>query len=325
MTKKRKKVLLKQVKRFMPPLELLAAIGLVICCYGVMNGAKTVMAAIQVDTPVFIADASTPAPLRKILNIIPEDGENMALPVRQNTDVVFHGSRDTKEIALTFDADMTPWMLQQLQQGATPSLYDKRITDYLTATNTKATLFLTGLWIEAYHDDTVKLAANPLFELANHSYSHPSFDGFCYGLPQMGPDQNVQEVMKTQQLLFDITKKQNTLFRFPGGCYSKANLAQINSEKLKAIQWDDAGEDGFTTNTAMIENNVITHVQNGSIIVLHMNGSPTAPVTADALPAIVTRLKEEGYQFVTVSELMNQQSQPAKISLSSFLVLQNNF
>ncbi len=43
---------------------------------------------------------------------------------------------------------------------------------------------------------------------------------------------------------------------------------------------------------------------NGSIILLHMNGTPTAPKTAEALPMIISTLKARGYEFVKVSELL---------------------
>jgi peptidoglycan/xylan/chitin deacetylase (PgdA/CDA1 family) len=53
-----------------------------------------------------------------------------------------------------------------------------------------------------------------------------------------------------------------------------------------------------------------------------MNGAPNDPVTADALPAIVTRLKEEGYTFVTVSELIHPQSNTIKLSLNQLISMQ---
>jgi peptidoglycan-N-acetylglucosamine deacetylase len=221
--------------------------------------------------------------------------------------VIFHGSRDEKEIALTFDADMTPGMKKLLDDNVVPSFYDKRITDYLTKTHTKATLFLSGMWIEQYPDETKALAENPLFELANHSYSHPSFAGDCYGLEKIPDSENQDQMERTQGLLAHETKKQNTLFRFPGGCYSPADLESAKESGLAVIQWDVAGEDGFNNDPSAIVQNVVPNVRNGSIIVLHMSGGPNAPKTMDALPQIVERLKEKGYDFVTVSDLFDPQ------------------
>lgn len=220
--------------------------------------------------------------------------------------VIFHGDRMKKEIALTFDADMTPSMKSLVEQGKVASYYDKRIIDTLNSTQTKATLFLSGMWIEMYKNETKELAENSLFELASHSYSHPSFHGTCYGLSQITDNQDQEEIQKTQDLLQEVTGVTNTLFRFPGGCYDQSDITTLYKNNLTAIQWDVAGLDGFNENVESIENNILHRIQNGSIIVLHMHGGPNAPKTADALPVIIASLKEKGYQFVTVSELLEK-------------------
>ena len=106
------------------------------------------------------------------------DGENF-VPVTalQHKEVIIHGSRETNKIALTFDADMTPGMKNLLDSGEVASYYNKGVIDVLTQTQTKATLFLAGMWIETYPEVTKELARSSLFELTSHSYSHPGFDG----------------------------------------------------------------------------------------------------------------------------------------------------
>ena len=219
--------------------------------------------------------------------------------------IVFHGPQDQKQVALTFDADMTPQMKLDLDSGSVVSYYDQALIQTLKDTETKATLFLSGMWIEAYWKEAANLATNPLFELANHSYSHPSFDGFCYGLKPSTDEENVEEIKNTQLLLKRITGLDNKLFRFPGGCYSEADLDIVKKAGATAIQWDAAGQDGFNQNRELIENNVIDSVKNGSIIVLHMNGAPNEIETANALPRIISVLRNKGFKFVTVSELLN--------------------
>ena len=225
-----------------------------------------------------------------------------------STAVVFHGSPEKKEIALTFDADMTPGMKNLLDSGTVTSYYDKNVIDVLNSTQTKATLFLAGMWIEVYPEYEKELAANPLFELASHSYSHPSFSGDCYGLGEIPDNENDEQFEKTQVLLEKVTGKKNTLFRFPGGCYAQTDLESAKKAGVRVIQWDVAGRDGFNEDTSSIENNVIPFVKNGSIIVLHMSGYPNAPKTAEALPKIISVLKEKGYRFVTISELLTASS-----------------
>lgn len=222
----------------------------------------------------------------------------------QNQKIVFKGPNTQKKVALTFDADMTSQMKIDLNSGHIASYYDKELINTLRVTGTKATLFLSGMWIESYADVARSLARNNLFELANHTYSHPAFEGQCYGLTHVRDSQKIAELQKTQKLLKDITGFDNKLFRFPGGCYSKIDLNTVKKTGQVAIQWDVAGRDGFNSDVANIVTNVVDNVKNGSIIVLHMNGYPNEPATAKALPLIISTLREKGYEFVTVSELL---------------------
>lgn len=221
--------------------------------------------------------------------------------------IVFNGPRDKRRIALTFDADMTPQMKYDLETGAVASYFDWELINTLNETGTKSTLFLSGMWIESYLDEARELAKNPLFELANHSYSHPGFEGSCFGLNPVDPAEKLNELTKTQLLLKYLTGADNKLFRFPGGCYSPDDLKLLKYNNLIAIQWDTSGQDGFNNNAASVISNVLNNVRNGSIVVLHMNGYPNEPVTAKALPFIIAALRQQGYEFVTVSELLTDE------------------
>lgn len=219
--------------------------------------------------------------------------------------VVFHGARDTKKIALTFDAEMTGGMKAALISGRQKSSYDKRIIDILTTTNTKATLFLTGMWIELYPDVTRQLSQNSLFELGSHSYTDSSYAGYCYGLKQLKNTLKIEDIGATEKLLREHAEIDNRLFRFPGGCYTPDDVKLVNEADDIVIHWDVVAADGFNSNVKQIIQNVLDNVQNGSIIVMHMNGAPTAPKTAEALPTIISTLKSRGYEFVKVNELLN--------------------
>ncbi len=228
----------------------------------------------------------------------------------QSSQVIFHGPRDKNKIALTFDAEMTDGMKANLLAGRVQSSYDKRIVDILNQTQTKATFFLTGMWIELYPTETRALSDNPLFELGSHSYSDTSYHGFCYGLRQIPSTLAIEEIGATEKLLREHAGIDNRLFRFPGGCYTPADVALVNRADDIVVHWDVVGADGFNINTHQIEKNVIDNVQNGSIIILHLNGAPTAPKTADSLQVIISTLKGKGYEFVKVSELLGMPPEP---------------
>jgi len=226
--------------------------------------------------------------------------------VGSNT-IVWHGPRDKKEVALTFDADITPIMVDWLHSGQVATYDDTRITDYLIQHQIKATFFMTGLWIELYPKETQTLAASNLFEFEDHSYSHPSMAGYCFDQPQIPQSQYPFEIEKTQQLIEQYTHQTPKYFRFPGGCYDQADLDLVKKEGLTTVHWDAVADDGFNDNESEIINNVLSETQSGSIIVMHM-GSPDSnvPQTANALPTIITTLQKEGYTFVTVNDLLTQ-------------------
>lgn len=231
--------------------------------------------------------------------------DNRALEgATSSSNVIFHGPRDKKRIALTFDAEMTDGMKADLVSGKVKSSYDKRIIDILDQTKTKATLFLTGLWIETYPDITKELSKDPLFELGSHSYTDSSYYGFCYGLKQLDNTLKIEEIGATEKLLREHAGIDNKLFRFPGGCYTPADVKLVNQANDTVVHWDVSGSDGFNTSSPQIVHNVIDNVQNGSIIILHLNGPPNAPQTAEALPEIISKLKAKGFDFVKVSELL---------------------
>lgn len=230
--------------------------------------------------------------------------DNRSLEGTPAANVIFHGPRDKKQIALTFDAEMTDGMKADLVSGKVKSSYDKKIIDILNKTNTKATFFLTGLWIEIYPDVTKQLSQNPLFELGSHSYTDSSYYGFCYGLKQLPNTVKIEEIGATEKLLREDAGIDNKLFRFPGGCYTPADVKLVNEANDTVVHWDVSAADGFNTSSNQIVKNVLGNTQNGSIIIMHLNGPPNAPKTAEALPSVIADLKKRGFEFVKVSELL---------------------
>src|SRR2546428_4936762 len=87
-----------------------------------------------------------------------------------------HGPRTRRWIALTFDADMYPWMYAERDRV---SLVDPRIVDLLEKTHTAATIFLNGLFVEAFPALVKRLARDPTIELANHSWDHAGWTTDC--------------------------------------------------------------------------------------------------------------------------------------------------
>jgi peptidoglycan-N-acetylglucosamine deacetylase len=215
-----------------------------------------------------------------------------------------HAVTTQKLVALTFDADMTLKMRNELKSGKVASWYNANVIAVLQRENVPATLFLTGLWIEAYPEITKQLSQNALFELGNHSYSHGGFRLPCYGLPTVKKSDEGAEVERTDALLQKYAVTYKKYFRFPGLCFDADDVKRVEAEDYTVINGDVEGGDGFEKYPAPIVANVVSHVRPGSIVVLHMHGGPNAPETAIALPDIIKKLRGEGYSFVKVSDLL---------------------
>jgi peptidoglycan/xylan/chitin deacetylase (PgdA/CDA1 family) len=157
--------------------------------------------------------------------------------------------------------------------------------------------------MQAHPTQTQALAANPLFELGNHSWSHPDF-------ASISPEDMSAEILRTQEVLVTVTGQQPTLFRFPFDTYTDEAVAIIGQHGLRAIQGDVVtGDADPRLSTRDLINAVTTQAQNGSIVILHMNGRGWH--TAEALPTVIQRLRDQGYTLVTVSQLLELAPPPA--------------
>jgi peptidoglycan-N-acetylglucosamine deacetylase len=228
-----------------------------------------------------------------------------APPLPRPRGMVFHGARGSGLVALTFDADMTHGMWRSLDAGRIRSSYDHRIIATLDATRTPATIFATGLWIKRYPDVTKRLAADPLLEFGNHSYEHSAFAAPCYGLPVLARDRRTADVRHTAALLDRRVPGHTPYFRFPGGCHDKAAVRAVQAAGVTPVQWDVISGDAFGHDPHAITRTVLREAKGGSIVVMHLNGAPTAPETHAALPGIITGLRARGLRFVKVSELLS--------------------
>jgi peptidoglycan/xylan/chitin deacetylase (PgdA/CDA1 family) len=217
--------------------------------------------------------------------------------------------RGVKLVALTFDL---------CEQPHEVSGYQGEIVDYLRKHKIRATFFAGGKWMLTHRDRAQQLMADPLFEIGNHTWEHRNLR-LLTGLPlakeilsaQTAYEQ-VREDLETKQCLSrdgrpatEGVPTRPTLFRFPFGACNAEALNAVGEMGLKAIQWDVSSGDPWTgQNPELMARTVQTAVKPGSIILFHANGRGWH--TPSALPSIVQALKEKGYGFVTVSELLER-------------------
>lgn len=219
------------------------------------------------------------------------------------------GSTGAKTVALTFDADMTA---DQGPRAARGERFDNpALIDTLRTLKVPSTVFMTGRWAEEYPAQAKAIGTDPLFEVANHSYSHYAFSSPCYGLPAIGAEDMTADVRRAFAAI-ERAGARNVVpyFRFPGGCYDDDALRAVARAEVTAVQWDVVSGDAFATDADAVADQVVDQVRPGSLVVLHCTRS-AAPVTEEAVRRIVPELRRRGYRFVKVSDLMRQ-SAPAR-------------
>jgi len=201
---------------------------------------------------------------------------------------LFHGPRQEKKIALSFDAC----------PSSTRGGYDARIPRILIDSGVPATFFLSGKWITRHRRAALELASVPAFELGNHSYSHPH----C---PALSDDSIRNEVQRTETLLSGITHTSAHLFRPPFVETDQRVDSIVHSLGLTTAMFDLAsGDPDSTISEERLLRSVVSQTRNGSIIVMHVNGRGWH--TAEILPEVIRILRKKGFTFVKVSEFLKK-------------------
>jgi peptidoglycan/xylan/chitin deacetylase (PgdA/CDA1 family) len=214
---------------------------------------------------------------------------------------------DRKVVALTFDL---------CEAAREISGYDAGIVNYLRAQRVKATFFAGGKWLHSHPEKAMQLMADPLFEIGNHSWDHPHFRHLT---AKAMKDQILQTQAQYEVLWEELARRARAqgidpgemekitrvphAFRFPYGTCSPEALGIVARLGLVAIQWDIVTGDPDRHQSAQrIAAVILNRIEPGAIIICHANGRGWW--TADALPLFVPKLKALGYEFVTISELL---------------------
>lgn len=153
------------------------------------------------------------------------------------------------------------------------------------------TFFIGGSWAKRF-PHVLKDIANHKHELANHSYSHPHPNS-------ISKTKNQEEILKTQELIQDITDVKTTLYAPPYGEFNETVLIAAGELGYQTIMWSIDTIDWKRPHSEVIKKRVLNKLHNGAIILMH----PTEP-TAKALPDLIRKIHERGYSIVTVSELL---------------------
>jgi len=229
----------------------------------------------------------------------------VATPVKARA--IRNGPRNVNAVAITLDADYSPSAQAHVASGTYRKQVNQAAIDVLTSTNTAATIFATGMWATTYGKDLAKLAANPNFELGNHTWNHDAWTKTCYGLPYVGSDQVKREsLQQTNQAITRVTGKPVSFVRMPGLCQNHSDVKLMATEGLQLVNTDVSTTDAFATNPSAVAQAMLKQVKPGSILLMHLNGPPNAPVTAGILKVLIPGLKAKGLTPVTLTTLLKK-------------------
>lgn len=239
--------------------------------------------------PVGSAPATrTPVPKQDASVVLSPPADPARLPLQKSYDLTAYEGKAinsaphrTRRIALTFDDGPT---------GNTEA-----ILRVLSEHKAKATFFFVGgrmVGAEGRVLDVVSQGS----EVANHTWSHVSLSGM--------PAAEVEaQIRYTQEEILRTTGVQNKFVRPKAGKFDDTAMLVIRRMGLIMVGWDAYGHDTFNDGktTAQIESFAVRQTHGGSILLLH----EANPSTVRALPAILTRLEREGYQCVTLGDLLS--------------------
>jgi peptidoglycan/xylan/chitin deacetylase (PgdA/CDA1 family) len=197
-----------------------------------------------------------------------------------------NGSPREKKIALTFD-------------DGPDDKYTPQILDVLHRYHVPATFFVVGYRSQG-HPAIIKRIVKEGHALGNHSYNHAN--------PAMLTEAQFQKQIETTQLILrQIIGFEPRLIRTPYGALNEAQLHWAAAHGFVIVNWDIDSQDWKQLSSAQVLGNILSHTHKGAIVLQHSAGGQRQDLsgTVKALPALIEQLKMQGYELVTVPELLH--------------------
>ena len=196
---------------------------------------------------------------------------------------IYSVETEEKKIAISFDC---AWGVD----------HTDALLDYMAKNDVRCTFFAVQFWVEKYPEYVEKIIAAG-HEIGTHSRTHPYMSTLS--------KTQIQDELKSSSLAIErLTGQKVTLFRPPYGDYNNTLISTCEEMGLYPIQWDVDSLDWKNLSATEIAMRVVNGAKNGSIILCHNNGLHTA----EALPLIFSTLKNRGFTFVPISELIYKEN-----------------
>lgn len=173
-----------------------------------------------------------------------------------------------------------------------PGAYTDRLLDILQRYNAKATFFVMGYKIDQRPETVQRIAAEG-HEIGGHSWNHKE-------LTKLTDKEISSQLTRTRNKIEDVTGVKPALMRPPYGSYNDKVRAVAKKLGISAINWNVDTLDWKYKDADYVYDAAMKKLKDGNIILFH----DIHPTTVDAMEKIIPALIEEGYQLVTVSQLL---------------------
>ena len=249
-----------------------------------------VITPIKQVTPVSpVQPTALPSPPTPI-SPFPSTFQQAVKTLKEHDRFVIQGNAHLPEVALTFD------------DGPSPT-YTPQILALLHRYDIEATFFCVGSQVQLY-PNLVKEEVDQGHLIGNHSWSHPD-------MTRLSGPSLIWQITTSAETMKRVVGVRPTYFRPPYGAISATTLKYINMFGLTTVVWNTDPTDWRRPGVEAIVQTVMRQAGNGAIILLHDGGGDRSQTVA-ALPLIISRLRLQGYRFVTIQQLVNDlHAQPA--------------
>lgn len=171
--------------------------------------------------------------------------------------------------------------------------YIPKMLSTLKENKVKATFFIEGKWAKE-NAELVEMIDQQGHVIGNHAYNHPD-------MARLSPEENVQQIAQTNQILTAIIDKKPVWFAPPSGSFNDSVVEAAHQEGMGTILWTVDTIDWKNPSVSVMINRVMGKIHQGATVLMH----PTAS-TSEGLDQLIKLIKDKDYRLGTIDVLLSE-------------------